>query len=282
MPNSCCFACSICEGNTIESASSWIPRGSAALSTHRLNSSQNAKAHCKSSIGCTQHGNFWEVTFENSAGSPRYSKKWRTTIPMQARGNMKVGRTANVCKWSSFLGEEHMNSFGSNDARCKSHKSTDASDASTNCRRARFKILTKEWNAAKSKSTSAFHMSFFNFMGTSEVTRQRNNIAPVSGVASGGYPTFAGNGFSGCAGWNGSLLRTSKLSISNATKQGSTKCLGQSFNASPRTVMLPSPEMYPRFSKTIRCTNAAKEFKSWDVVGYPGSVTPLSNWLLSW
>mmetsp|Transcript_54903 Transcript_54903/g.103027 ORF Transcript_54903/g.103027 Transcript_54903/m.103027 type:complete len:213 (-) Transcript_54903:1453-2091(-) len=202
------------------------PNGSAISLTHRFRSFQNVKAIFKSSRGCTQHGNLASRSLWKFAGVAScfvsYSRKNLTTIPMQARGSMKVGINAGVCRWSSFFGEAHMKPRGKSLAFERSLSKIDASDASTSCRRARFKMRTSEWNAARSNSTSAFHMSFFSFIGTSDMTRLSKSTDLTRGFTGArGYSTCCGKGRSGEAASKGSPERTPNFIISRATRHGS-------------------------------------------------------------
>merc|ERR1719261_1585517 len=83
---------------------------------------------------------------------------------------MNVGSSEWGCKWSFDEGEEHRKPGGSSFTCCKSFIKIEARDASVSCRSERFGIRTKEWKAAKSNNTSAFHISAFNFIGTSDIT----------------------------------------------------------------------------------------------------------------
>mmetsp|Transcript_124576 Transcript_124576/g.398856 ORF Transcript_124576/g.398856 Transcript_124576/m.398856 type:complete len:212 (-) Transcript_124576:1776-2411(-) len=174
MFNRCCWALRTSVADPISAAKSSAPNCSAMASTQRFTSSQKANVTLKSSIGWTQHGNFSESDLLKAPGSPLYSKKKRTTMPMHARGSMKVGKIAGVSMWFSFFGDAHMKPAGSNLTRCRSFNSTDVKEASTNWRSARFSTRTREWKAVRSKSTSAFHMSFFSFMGTKDITRLKS------------------------------------------------------------------------------------------------------------
>mmetsp|Transcript_13470 Transcript_13470/g.40002 ORF Transcript_13470/g.40002 Transcript_13470/m.40002 type:complete len:340 (+) Transcript_13470:350-1369(+) len=199
-------------------------------------------------------------------------------MPMHARGGIKVGSTAGVDRWSSRFGEAHMKPQGRSFTRLRSFRMIDDKEASTICRSARFKMRTSEWKAAKSKSTSAFHMSFFSRIGTSDITRVSSSVAFVLGSAALGYFTCSGKGLSGCDS-NGSPLRNPNFINSKAVKQGSWKLEGMSLSRLPRTVMPASSEISPRFSRTMKCTPADSEFRSLDTLGNPGASehTSLNN-----
>mmetsp|Transcript_23627 Transcript_23627/g.66295 ORF Transcript_23627/g.66295 Transcript_23627/m.66295 type:complete len:206 (+) Transcript_23627:53-670(+) len=170
-PSFCCCSSSSSVAICMSLASSSAPRGSAISSTQRLRSSQNMKAPFRSSLASTQHGKRDFRSLGNIAGSPVYFRKNRHTMPMHARGSMNVGSSAGVCVWSPLDGEAHMKPGGSSLTRDRSFSKIDETAASVSCRSARLRIRTREWNAARSKSTSAFHISFLSLIGTRDMTR---------------------------------------------------------------------------------------------------------------
>merc|ERR1719162_1215709 len=87
---------------------------------------------------------------------------------------MNVGRIAGLCQLFLVSGDEHMKPGGNDFTQSKFCNKTETNEASTNWRKDLFKVRTKPWNAAKSKSTSAFHISFFNLIGTSDMTRHKS------------------------------------------------------------------------------------------------------------
>mmetsp|Transcript_102953 Transcript_102953/g.182882 ORF Transcript_102953/g.182882 Transcript_102953/m.182882 type:complete len:260 (-) Transcript_102953:1519-2298(-) len=257
----------------MSSKSSSAPRFSAMTRTHLLRSCQKVKANFKSSIGCTQHGNFFvqsvlklSAAYDESAG---YSKKNFTTMPMQARGSMKVGRSAGVSGYCSLMGDAHMKPFGSSFTRPRSFSRMNAREASTSCLNVRFKARTSAWKAARSKSTSASHMLFFRRMGTNDITRQSSSmlhtfcfIFPSISFAT-GYLTSLGNGLSGCAASKGSLLSSPSFMSSSAVRQASVRLVGVSLSTSLSTVAPPSSlEMSSSFSRTMKWTRAERQCRS--------------------
>mmetsp|Transcript_101985 Transcript_101985/g.288780 ORF Transcript_101985/g.288780 Transcript_101985/m.288780 type:complete len:272 (-) Transcript_101985:142-957(-) len=201
-------------------------------------------------------------------------------MPMQARGSMKVGKMAGVCVLSSRSGEPHMKPAVSSFVRERSLSRTEARDASTNWRRALFSTRTSEWNADRSNSTSAFHMSAFSLIGTSDITLVRSSSDFVS-VSTGatGYFTSSGKGRSAWAASKGSPERMPNFIISSARRQGSCRARGVSHSTLPSTVMPPSSlEMRSRYSSTIICTRAASELTSCVQFGNPSSIILWMSW----
>mmetsp|Transcript_47259 Transcript_47259/g.112296 ORF Transcript_47259/g.112296 Transcript_47259/m.112296 type:complete len:309 (-) Transcript_47259:1374-2300(-) len=266
----------------MSSLSSSAPSVSAMVSTQRRKSCQKVNASLRSSTGCTQQGKRLPTSAAKLSASFLYSKKYRTTIPMQARGSIKVGSSAGTCGYESLCtGDAHMKPLGNNLTLAKSFSRTDAKAPSTICRRVRLRTRTRAWKAAKSKSTSESHMMFLTLMGTKDMTRQRSSIpqtlsfsAPSSWLDV-GYFTSDGKGLSGCAASNGSPLSWPYFMSSSAVRHGSVRFLGVSLRTSLRTVAPPSSaEIKSNFSKTRKCTKALKEWRWSSKDGGCGSLMP--------
>mmetsp|Transcript_73169 Transcript_73169/g.161492 ORF Transcript_73169/g.161492 Transcript_73169/m.161492 type:complete len:261 (+) Transcript_73169:192-974(+) len=251
----------------------------------RRRSCQKVKANFMSSIGCQQHGKrFPRSTLKVSRSLPLYSKKYFTTMPIQALGSMKAGNSAGVWGQESLRGEVHMKPLGKILTLERSFHKTCAKMPSTICLKVRFSARTKEWKAARSKSTSLSHITCLSFIGTKDITRQRSNfphLASLSGcerLAATGYFTSSGKGFSGCAVSKGSPSRRPNFMSSRAVKQGSVRLAGVSFSKSLSTVAFPSSgEMKSSFSRSMKCTKALKECRSESKVQGPTKLMPRSR-----
>mmetsp|Transcript_4036 Transcript_4036/g.9695 ORF Transcript_4036/g.9695 Transcript_4036/m.9695 type:complete len:235 (+) Transcript_4036:375-1079(+) len=179
------------------------------------------------------------------------------------------------------MGEAHMKPFGKILTLARSFSSTCASAPSTSCRKLRFSARTKAWKAARSKSTSESHMTFLSRIGTSDMTRQRMRVPHTLSLSAGervavlGYLMSFGKGLSACAASKGSPVSCPYFMSSRAVRHGSVRVGGVSFSTSLSTVAPPSSELIKSsFSRTMKCTSADKECKSFSKDGSALSVMP--------